>query len=397
MLKCNSKKFFFFFLIVSYTFCDCQQYHCTEMDAHLAKSEMQSTSFLEAQPAYEATTSVSQEGKFVVVYLHGLKMDAHESDTVAAACQKSFGNQVINIQPKCREGFKSAYLSINEQAKKVVAEIKATLHNICPQYSEEELKALPMNLFGYSQGGIVACTVAANHRDEFNIKSVIAAHSPLSGTDALDNTKSDVNEFNAKAKSGLKAIGHPNTSLLEAKALGILLNNSLCRPVVNLIARGVRDMRTNSSCTANIKAFVREGKHNIPILLIAGYISNLDEYFDFLEEDNDEVNEFIKAYALLTTRQKDGQHDLLISVKRQLCRSDSFESLTTSRDDSVYPSHVRTYVAEETIHCYNLMPVLSDFPVNHGKTLFESDETIAVITDFIAEKIGQDNNLSRKK
>lgn len=360
-----------------------------EMGARSSKSEKRNSNFLEVEPACEAITLL--EGKFVVVYLHGLNMDAHESDNLAAACQKSFGDQVINIQPKCREGLKSAYLSIDEQAKKVVEEIKTTLFNSYPQYSEKEFKSLPINLFGFSQGGLVACIIAVNHRDELNIKTVITAHSPLSGTDVLENTKSDVNEFNAKAKPGLKAIGHPNTSLSEVKALGILLNNAWCKPFSNRIARGIRDMRTNSTCTTNVKAFIREGKHNIPILLIAGYISDFGEYFDFSEEDKEKVDAFTKAYALLTTRQNDGQHDLLISIKRQLCRTDSFENLTASKDDPVYPSHVRTYIAEGTIHCYNLMPVLSDFQVNHGKTVFETKETIAVIIDFIANKLSQDS------
>lgn len=357
------------------------------MGARSSKSEKRSSSFLEVEPATDAITSVLLEGKFVVVYLHGLNMDAHESDNLAAACQKLFGDQVINIQPKCREGLKSVYLSIDEQAKKVVEEIKTTLYNSYPHSSEVELKTLPINLFGFSQGGLVACIVASNHRNELNIKSVITAHAPLSGTDVLENTKSDVNEFNTKAKPGLKAIGHPSTSLPEARALGILLNNAWFKPFSNLIARGVRDMRANSTCTANIKAFIREGKHNIPILLIAGYISDLSEYFDFEEEDKAQVDAFIKAYTLLTTRQIDGQHDLLISLKRQLCRTESFENLNTSKDDPVYPSHVRTHIAEGIIHCYNLMPVLSDFQVNHGKTLFETKETIAVITDFIANTV----------
>lgn len=359
------------------------------MGARSSKSEKRNSNVLEVEPACEAITLL--EGKFVVVYLHGLNMDAHESDNLAAACQKSFGDQVINIQPKCREGLKSLYLSIDEQARKVVEEVKTVLCNSYPQYSEEELKTLPINLFGFSQGGLVACVVAINHRDELNIKSIITAHSPLSGTDVLENTKSDVNEFNTKAKPGLKAIGHPNTSLSEAKALGLLLNNAWCKPFSNLIARGVRDMRINCMCIANIKAFIREGKHNIPILLTAGYISDFSEYFDFAEEDKDKVDAFAKAYALLTTRQSDGQHDLLISIKRQLCRTDSFENLTTSKDDPVYPSHVRTYITEGVIHCYNLMPVLSDFPVSHGKTLFETKETIDVIIDFIANKLGQDS------
>ena len=311
------------------------------MDTDLAKSEKRRSSSLEQQAACAATKSVPLEDKFVIVYLHGLTMDAHETDSLADACQKTFCDKVINIQPKCREGLKSIYLSINEQAQKVAEEIRTTLHNSYPQYSEKELKALIVNLFGYSQGGLVVCIVAVNDRHDLNIKAVISANAPLSGTDVLENIKSEVNEFKAKAKAGLKAIGHPSTSLLKAKVLGILLNNAWCKPAVNLFSRGVRDMRISSTCVKNIKTFIRDGKHNIPILLVAGYISDFDEYFDFAEEKTAHVNEFIKAYALLTTRQQNGEHNLLISVKHQLCRTDSFENLTTSKDDPVYPTNVK--------------------------------------------------------
>lgn len=432
------------------------------MGADLAKSIKGSSSFLEAQSAYEAKSSALLKGKFVIVYLHGLTMDAHEADALAAACQESFGDQVINIQPKSREGLKSIYLSIEEQAKYVVEEVKMTLHNNYPLCSKDELQSLPIHLFGYSQGGIVACIIAANHKDELNITSLIAAHSPLSGTDVLENTRDDVNEFHVKAKSGLKAVGHSKTLLMEAKAVGILLNNFWYKPFISFIARGVRDMRINSACIANVKNFIRKNSHNIPILIIASFISDMSEYFYFAEEDKLQVDEFIRAYTLLTTKKEDGQHDLLISLKRQLCRTESYEILPTSNDDLhttqmneeqnllapvkrqlcrthnfencataegdrdvnqtveeydilipakrqlcrtnnfethatstdqfVYPKNVKTYIAEETIHCYNLMPIFSNFVVNHGKTLFQCQETIAVIIEFINSNLSQNSN-----
>lgn len=388
VLKFNLKKCFF--LIAAYLFYSCQPCHRMEMGAGLAKQAKENTSYLEEQPAYEETTSMLLEGKFVVVYLHGLNMDTHESGPLAEAVQRKFEDQVINIQPKCREEWTSARLSIDEQAKKVVAEIKKILRNSYPKYSEEERKALPINIFGYSQGGLVACVLAANYGHELKIKTVISALAPLSGTDVFENTQSDVNAFNTKARPGLEAIGYPTTSLAETKTLGTILNAPVIKTVAHTFFKGIRDMRINSTCTADIKAFIREGKHNIPILLIVGYIDNLSEYFDFKEENKEQVDTFTKAYAKLTTGQEDGAHDILIPVKRQLCRTDSFENLAASKDDPVYPSNVRTYIAKETIHCYNLTPILSDFQVNHGKTLFESEEAIAVITGFI----GQHNDLS---
>ncbi|KAG8181728.1 hypothetical protein JTE90_028267 [Oedothorax gibbosus] len=326
----------------SYLFYGCWPYHHIEMGAGLTKQIKENISF--------STTELSSKEtrpsllKCVLVLLHGLTMDASECNAIKKTVEDQFEKVVEIIQPKCREGWASARLSIDEQAKKVVAEIKA----------------------------------------------VISAFAPVSGTDVFENSRSDVNAFNEKAKPGLGAIGHPKTSLAEAKALGMILNTPVVQKVAHVFFQSVSDMRIHATCTADIKAFIREGKHNIPILLIAGYIDNFSEYFDFEEEDKEQVNTFAKAYAKLTTGQEDGAHDILIPVKRQLCRIDSFENLATSKDDPVYPNNVRKYIAKETIHCYNLMPILSDFQVNHGKTLFESEEAITVIIDFI----GQHNNLS---
>ncbi|CAH2559799.1 hypothetical protein [Cardinium endosymbiont of Oedothorax gibbosus] len=328
--------------------------------------------------------------KCVLVLLHGLTMDASECNAIKKTVEDQFEKVVEIIQPKCREEWASARLSIDEQARKVVSEVKEILRTSYSKYSEEERKALPINIFGYSQGELVACILADNYGHELKIKAVISAFAPVSGTDVFENSRSDVNAFNEKAKPGLGAIGHPKTSLAEAKALGMILNTPVVQKVAHVFFQSVSDMRIHATCTADIKAFIREGKHKIPILLIAGYIDNFSECFDFEEEDNEQVNTFAKAYAKLTTGQEDGAHDILIPVKRQLCRIDSFENLATSKDDPVYPYNVRRYIAKETIHCYNLTPILSDFQVNHGKTLFESEKTIAAIIDFI----GQHNNLS---
>ena len=79
------------------------------MDADFSKSEEQKSCFLELQGSCAATKSIPSEGKFVIVYLHGLTMDVHETDSLVEACQKTFCDKVINIQPKCKEGLKSIY------------------------------------------------------------------------------------------------------------------------------------------------------------------------------------------------------------------------------------------------------------------------------------------------
>ncbi|MCT4697177.1 MAG: hypothetical protein V3581_02660 [Candidatus Cardinium sp.] len=142
-------------------------------------------------------------------------MDTSEEDPIIYVAEDTFGKAIEIIQPKCREGIKSAWRSIDTQAKEVIQEIQKTLSCKFPQYSEKELKALPIHLFGYSQGGLVAGIIAADYRDALNIKSLALAHVPLSGTDVLKNTKSSINEFNKQAKPGLEAIGYHTKSFFE--------------------------------------------------------------------------------------------------------------------------------------------------------------------------------------
>lgn len=362
----------YLYWVVAYTLANCQQYHRMEMGGYLTRQR-------QPNPNHSATVVLLPEPlpKFVLVLLHGLNMDASENDKIKEVAAKVFREDILIIQPKCREGLKSAYLSIETQSKQVAEEIKRTIRNTYPQYAEEALQDLQISIFGYSQGGLVGCILAANYSNELNITAVITAHAPLCGTEALDNKVADVKAFTTKAKPGLNAIGHPDTSQVNMQLAAWLLNGFCINKFTKFLFKGLSDMRSNSTCIAHIKKFIRENKndketHHIPILLIGGYLSNLCEYFDYEEAHERQVQQLNEHYALLATQDKHGAHDILISIKSQLCRGPSFENISNSGNDPVYAKNIATHIAKDQLHCWNLMLMLSDYKVQYGTTLFQN-------------------------
>ncbi|TSJ80855.1 MAG: putative lipase [Candidatus Cardinium sp.] len=193
-----------------------------------------------------------------LVLLHGLMMNVEEEDALKEKMEQKYGGNVVVIQPKCREGLKSLYLSIDVQAEKVVEEIKTELRNLYPQYSEEALKAISIDIFGYSQGGLVACMIAIKHSKELYINSLTLCHAPLSGTYVLENTKSDIKKLRESLRPGMEAIGCKSKFLenLEVDLAIKLLNGSLSDLGGKL--KGVSDMCIGSKVCKRIKEFIRE-------------------------------------------------------------------------------------------------------------------------------------------
>lgn len=346
----------------------------------------------EVDPTCEVEVVRSTLPKFVLVLLHGLTMDASETDKIKEAAEEAFGEDVFVIQPKCREGLKSAYTCIQSQAKQVAAEVKAALRDKYPDYNEKELQELKISLFGFSQGGLVACAVASDYGSDFNVKAIITGHSPLSGTEALENTVHDVKSFKSKAKPGLNAIGHPDSFLVNSIMFSWLSNGFGVNKLTKVMFKGLSDMRREAACIERIKKFIRENKngkgeqHGIPILLVGGYVSNLGECFDYDKDLEAQVQDFNKLYASLATLDKNGEHDILVSMRSQLCRGPSFENINASGNDPVYPKNVTTHVVKDQLHCWNLAAVLSDYNVQYGKTLFENDESVAFVIEYLKKQ-----------
>ncbi|WP_419241062.1 hypothetical protein [Cardinium endosymbiont of Nabis limbatus] len=331
----------------------------------------------------------------VVVLLHGLTMPSSETDKIKKGVEEKFGKVVEVIQPTCRKGVISARLSIDKQAEMVVEEVESELCKKYLKYSKKALKDLPWMIIGHSQGAEVAMNIGYYYSDQLNIAGIISIGGPLTGTDVLENTRSDVNEFYEKAEKGLEVIGVSDSrwSQKRAKAAATVLNNFLLKPGADCLLKGVSDMRTGSSCSQKIKEFIRDNKnhksnaHHIPILLIAVYIRDWNKCFPLEEEQGKDVEEFFKVYTKFTTRQENGAHDLLISVKRQLCRTNSFGNLAASKNDPVYPLNVSTYILEDKLHCTNLMSITSFVSVANGELSVNAEETIEVITDFITKNL----------
>lgn len=150
-------------------------------------------------------------------------------------------------------------------------------------------------------------------------------------------------------------------------------------------------MRIGSDVCKRITNLLRGEKNGIPTLIMAGCIDLLTEYFDFSDDKRQDVNVLNQQYAKLTTGKEGDEHDILISVRSQLCRTKSFTNLEKSKDDPVYHNNVEKHI-DNTLHCYNLMSISSDHLVNYGQIFFHSKKEIDHYINFLAKHNNLDKN-----
>lgn len=305
--------------------------HVSTLQMGLGSSKQSNQSTSEITQSEVTQSEVTQNKHFGVVLLHGCMGPENELEDFVSKLNIQFGDDVIIIQPTCREEAKSIIYSIETQGKKVFKEIKSVLGT--------QAKSFPVFLIGYSQGGLVACVLGDQYKDKLNICGIVTWHTPLGGVPVLNRNSADIEKFMDNGKDGLQLMAScssPDDIRKDMKSSTWLL--TLARlPIVRFFNPGLQDMLPNSSCVQYTRSFLRESLHNIPCLLIAGYECDLSKLFQTngTDDQSEHLKQLNQTTAEFITNEASDKHDMLIPLKSQLCRGPSFDDLSilTHADD----------------------------------------------------------------
>ncbi|WP_243518829.1 MULTISPECIES: triacylglycerol lipase [unclassified Candidatus Cardinium] len=333
---------------------------------------------------------LGQQPTFAALLLHGLYGHANELKPIAERLQNAFGKSVLIIQPTCRVRLKSVIRSIDQQAEDIGKYIAVTLI----EYGKEP-SSFPLIIIGYSQGGLLACTLAQSYNNQLNILGIITLNAPLMGTPFLERSSKDVQDFISDAKKGLQLIDYPLSRIKWSMTL---------QRWMRIVARpgwipldGLKDLLPNSPCTKNAYNFLQKNQ-KIPCLLIATYENDFSELFNMhiqIAEQKRAIELLNDAYALFITGKKEGKHDTLIPLASQLGRQDWLhKEVAIDAKHPPYsqlsiiapnPIQIKRRMYKGIIHASNLVAIDPRLFVDHGEMVIYTEVILIDLIQFIKQ------------
>lgn len=334
--------------------------------------------------------TLDQPPTFAVLLLHGLYAQADELKAIAAALHKRFGKAVLIIQPTCRVRFKSVIRPIAQQAADLLRHIALNL-----MHYNQDLQSFPLIIIGYSQGGVLACTLGQSYKNQLNIVGIITLNAPLMGTPLLERSCSDVQAFISHAKTGLQLIDYPLFRMKWSMTLQAWMR-LLTRPGW-MPLHGLKDIFPNSPCIKEVCSFL-EVNREIPCLLIATHQNDFSALFHIKTVGQHKKIEALNdAYALLITGQKGGRHDTLIPLASQLASEDCLNTLmltdikNSSHDYApiTWPHRpqVKGRMYKGILHASNLIAIDPNLFVDQCETVLYADLVLSDIIQFIEQSV----------
>ncbi|TSJ80859.1 MAG: hypothetical protein NMK33_05455 [Candidatus Cardinium sp.] len=324
----------------------------------------------------------TQTPTFAVLLLHGLYAKVDELKPIAAALHKQFGKKVLVIQPTCRVRLKSVIRSITQQAEDVFRQTQLEYKRY-----NKEASSFPLIIIGYSQGGVLACTLGKCYKSHLNIAGIITLNAPLMGTPLLKRSRRDLQEFIANAAAGLQLIGYPLSRIkwsMTLQAWMLLLTRPRWVPI-----NGLKDIAPSSACIEDVGSFLQDNQE-IPCLLVATHQNDFLALFDIkTANQHSAIAALNSAYALFITGQEDGKHDTLIPLASQLARKDYAHNLIpiySSKHSAMarlnHPQ-VKRQVYKGIIHAHNLVAIDPRLFVDHGQMVLYTDLILTDLIQFI--------------
>lgn len=329
---------------------------------------------------------------FAVLLLHGLYAHADELKPIAAKLNEQFGKTLLIMQPTCRTRLRSILQSIDQQAENMLKWVQLELM----RYYKDPV-SFPLIIIGYSQGGVLACTLGQSYKSQLNILGIITLNAPLMGTPLLERTRKDVQEFIAKAAAGLQLIGYPLSRIKWSTTLAawmFILVRLGWVPV-----NGLKDIFPNSSCMKGIYRFLKDSI-DIPCLLIGTHQDDLLRLFNINTQtanDKQAIERLNDAYTLFITGKKGAKHDTLIPLASQLCGEDDANNLISTDTKELnhrytsmtWPNRpqIKRRMYKGILHASNLIAIDPDLLVTHGETVLYANPILTDLIQFIKELI----------
>ncbi|WP_114909727.1 hypothetical protein [Cardinium endosymbiont of Sogatella furcifera] len=350
--------------VVIVLFLGCQQANQMDVLSKFYSSDFQNSSVRpdwdqevkQAIKAYSFTT--------YCVWLAGMleKNDSLKSfvDELLLQYKDSFIVQSEHLLPKSRLGyFSTTFHSFKKQADAVCKELKAKLTKDIrvklgtrydSTWSKEKyeqavdaiIKHTPIVLSGFSQGGSIAVEIARNSiHYGLSIQGVLLMLTDLSGVVPFQKGMEDLRKFkDPDIRAGFEIVTGKSVDSNYSKMSKAKFGVGVVSP---LLARfgyktAIECMRPGSRTNLDHIQFVRQGidatgsKHNIPILIVAGHIGDVNDYYDYDTSDDEKtrkVEAFNKGLNIFMSGHEAAYHDGAVPFKNQFGRGPSLEDITT--------------------------------------------------------------------
>ncbi|MGI2298629.1 hypothetical protein ACRRVB_02420 [Candidatus Cardinium hertigii] len=328
-------------------------------------------------------SSLDQVASFAVLLLHGLYAQADELKPIAEKLTKQFGKAIFIMQPTCRTGLKSLLPSIDQQAARMVQWIKLELI----RYHKDPI-SFPIIIIGYSQGGVLACTLGKAHKSQLNILGIITLNAPLMGTPLLERTRKDMQRFISDGAAGLQLIDYPFTRIKWITTIAAWAYTVARLDWAPL--NGLKDITPNSKCLKSIYRFLQDNV-DIPCLLIGTYQNDLLSLFNIhikAAKDQESMAQLNEAYGLFISGKKGAKHDTLIPLASQLGKEENVGNPLETKDlDHTYlpmvgSNHppIKRKIYKGLLHARNLIAIDPSLFVNHGEAVLYAQ---GISTDLI--------------
>ncbi|CDG49876.1 hypothetical protein [Cardinium endosymbiont of Bemisia tabaci] len=333
-------------------------------------------------------SSLDQAATFAVLLLHGLYAHADELKPIAEMLTKQFGKAIFIMQPTCRTGLKSLLQSIDQQAARMLQWIELELIRC-----HKNPISFPIIIIGYSQGGVLACTLGRLYKSQLNILGIITLNAPLMGTPLLERTGKDMQKFISDGAAGLQLIDYPLVRIkwISMVAAWVYTLARLSWAPVN----GLKDIAPNSRCLKGIYTFLQDNV-DIPCLLIGTYQNDLLSLFNTdikTTKDHESIAQLNDAYALFISGKKGAKHDTLIPLASQLWKEENVHTpipLDTKNLDHTYlpivgSNHppIKRKIYKGLLHARNLIAIDPNLFVNHCETVLYAHSIQADLIQYI--------------
>jgi triacylglycerol esterase/lipase EstA (alpha/beta hydrolase family) len=195
--------------------------------------------------------------KVVLVLLHGLN---YPKDPSISDLGKKLSQDIKNAEVIILNRYNSGSASTAQQAEETYRALKERME-------QKKLADVPVCILGSSQGGLVTLELYRTHKDDLNIKGVIANHTPLEGVPSLNTFSQAVDTFKNAVQVILTDSGDAELMKIAPSVGKINFVGFLTKKIKPVV---IQDLTKGSPLLQNIESTL--STIDIPVLILAGKV-----------------------------------------------------------------------------------------------------------------------------